>query len=75
MVAVVFRGGYPLEHRGLLQCALARDSAGARRILAAHIDGCVEHALRTGVLDRFLDRRGRTAAGYFPGNTGLLRTG
>src|SRR4051812_34427344 len=58
MVAVIFRGDVAAEeHRGLLQCALARDSAGARRILAAHIDGCVEHALRTGVLDRFLDRR------------------
>jgi DNA-binding GntR family transcriptional regulator len=58
MVAVIFRGEVAAEeHRGLLQCALARDSAGARRILAAHINGCVEHALRTGVLDRFLDRR------------------
>jgi DNA-binding GntR family transcriptional regulator len=58
MVAVIFRGEVAAEeHRGLLQCALERDSTGARRILTAHINGCVEHALRTGVLDRFLDRR------------------
>jgi DNA-binding GntR family transcriptional regulator len=36
------------EHRMLLECALKRDSATAKKVLAAHIAGGVEHALATG---------------------------
>jgi DNA-binding GntR family transcriptional regulator len=46
MVAVIFRGEIAAsQHQKLLECALARDSATARKVLAEHIQGCVEHAL------------------------------
>ena len=54
MVAVVFRGAIAVEeHQALLRCALARDSASARRVLANHLNGCVEHVVSTGGLDGF----------------------
>jgi len=34
-----------IEHRQLLEAALARDSATAKLILQRHIQGGVEHAL------------------------------
>ncbi len=47
MIAVVFRGEIAArEHQQLLECALARDSKRAQRVLVAHIDGCVDHALK-----------------------------
>lgn len=47
MVAVVFRGEIAAqEHQRLLECALARDAGSARDILVAHVQGCVDHALR-----------------------------
>jgi DNA-binding GntR family transcriptional regulator len=47
MIAVVFRGEIAArEHRQLLECALARDAKRAQAILASHIDGCVEDALK-----------------------------
>src|SRR3954469_12702148 len=46
MIAVVFRGQIAAQqHDELLECALAGDAARARRVLASHINGCVEHAL------------------------------
>jgi DNA-binding GntR family transcriptional regulator len=46
MVAACFRGEIAAdEHRRLRDCALARDAAGASRVLEAHIDGCVQHVL------------------------------
>ena len=46
MVAVIFRGEVAaLEHQKLLDCALARDAATARAVLATHIQSCVEFAL------------------------------
>ena len=46
MVAVIFRGEIAaVQHQKLLECALARDFAAARKILVDHIQGCVEHAL------------------------------
>lgn len=54
MVAVVFRGAVAAEqHAALLDCALARDAARACGILEAHVDGCVEHVIRTGALAPF----------------------
>jgi DNA-binding GntR family transcriptional regulator len=47
MVAVVFRGEIAArEHQKLLECALARDAGTARNVLFAHVQGCVDHALR-----------------------------
>jgi DNA-binding GntR family transcriptional regulator len=47
MIAVVFRGEIAAkEHQQLLECALVRDWKEAQSILVAHIEGCVEHALR-----------------------------
>jgi len=47
MIAVVFRGEVAArEHQQLLECALARDCDRAQAILVAHVDGCVEDALR-----------------------------
>jgi hypothetical protein len=46
MVAVVFRGEIAAnQHQKLLDCALSRDCATARKVLVDHIQGCVEHAL------------------------------
>lgn len=36
------------EHKALLDCALARDAARARKILETHVKGGVEHALKAG---------------------------
>ena len=48
-LALGFRGDVAVEeHRALLQCALKRDAAAARDILAAHIRGGVTHALASG---------------------------
>ncbi len=38
------------QHRALLECALKRDSEGAKKILTDHINGCVEYALSKGTL-------------------------
>lgn len=60
MVAVVFRGVVAAEqHAALLDCALTRDAARARGILQAHVEGCVDHVVRTGALDSFAPRRRR----------------
>ena len=46
MIAVIFRGEIAArEHEELLDCALRRDNGHARAVLAAHINGCVDHAL------------------------------
>jgi len=46
MVALSYRGNVAeIEHRQLLEAALARDSATAKLILQRHIQGGVEHAL------------------------------
>jgi DNA-binding GntR family transcriptional regulator len=60
MVAVVFRGAVAAgQHETLLESALARDAAWACAILQAHVDGCVEHVVRTGALVPFLPGRHR----------------
>ena len=47
MIAVVFRGEIAArEHQALLEAALARDWKRAQTIMASHIQGCVEHALK-----------------------------
>ncbi|MEH2469136.1 DNA-binding GntR family transcriptional regulator [Nitrobacteraceae bacterium AZCC 2161] len=47
MLAVVFRGEVAAtEHKELMNAALARDSAKARKILHSHIHDCVAHALQ-----------------------------
>jgi DNA-binding GntR family transcriptional regulator len=51
MVLVVFRGKIAAdEHKELLDCALRRDVTNAQRILTAHVEGCVEHALKQGLV-------------------------
>lgn len=63
MVAVVFRGAVAAEqHAGLLAAALARDATRACRILEAHVEGCVEHVIRTGALAPFAAGRRRAVA-------------
>jgi DNA-binding GntR family transcriptional regulator len=48
MVAFSYRGGEPaVQHKALLDCALRRDAATAKTILAKHVNNCVEHALAT----------------------------
>lgn len=48
-LALGFRGDIAVrEHRALLDCALRRDAAAARDILATHILGGVDHALAAG---------------------------
>lgn len=60
MVAVVFRGAIAAEqHAELLECALSRDVARARRVLEAHVRGCVEHVVRSGALTPFTAARRR----------------
>ncbi|MCS6932134.1 MAG: FCD domain-containing protein [Acetobacteraceae bacterium] len=49
--ALGFRGEVAMrEHRALRDCALRRDPAAARAVLATHILGGVEHALAAGDL-------------------------
>lgn len=51
MIALSFRGDIAArEHKMLLDCALKRDAEKARRILAEHVKGGVEHALATGTI-------------------------
>jgi DNA-binding GntR family transcriptional regulator len=51
MLALSYRGDVAArEHRQLLECALERDSAAACKILIAHIQGGVRHALATGTI-------------------------
>jgi DNA-binding GntR family transcriptional regulator len=49
MIAVVFRGEIAArQHAELLRCALARDFTGARKVLIAHIQECVDDAIARG---------------------------
>jgi DNA-binding GntR family transcriptional regulator len=51
MVGDIYRGEVAAqEHRDLMRCALRRDFAGAREILARHVQDCVETALAKGEL-------------------------
>ncbi|MFS2151769.1 GntR family transcriptional regulator [Rhizobium sp. Rhizsp42] len=51
MVALSYRGDVASrEHQALLDAALERDADAAKQILAAHIEGGVEHALARGLL-------------------------
>jgi GntR family transcriptional regulator, carbon starvation induced regulator len=51
MIVLDYRGDEPArQHKALLECALKRDSAAAKTVLVAHINGCVNHALATGAL-------------------------
>src|SRR3954470_24200324 len=51
MVGDIYRGEIAArEHRDLMRCALRRDFAGAREILARHVQDCVETALAKGEL-------------------------
>lgn len=51
ILSLNYRGDEPAyQHQQLLECALKRDAARAKATLAAHINGCVEHALATGAL-------------------------
>ncbi len=48
MVAFSYRGAEPAtQHKGLLDCALKRDAKGAKTILRAHVNNCVDYALAT----------------------------
>ncbi len=50
-LALGFRGVIAVEeHRALRDCAIRRDAARAREILAAHILGGVDHALASGAI-------------------------
>ena len=47
MVVGLFRGDIAAdEHQRLLHCALGRDAAAARAILAVHVNACVEYTVR-----------------------------
>jgi DNA-binding GntR family transcriptional regulator len=47
MVVGLFRGEIAADEHGmLLRCALKRDAAAARDILATHVNACVEYTLR-----------------------------
>lgn len=49
MIAFCFRGETAAaEHRALRDAALGRDHEGATRVLAAHINGCIDYTLSTG---------------------------
>ena len=51
MIALSFRGDVAsVEHRALLDAAMARDAAAARAILQRHLMGGVEHALASGTI-------------------------
>lgn len=46
MIAVIFRGeAASREHRQLLECALKRDAATAKKVLTSHIQDCVAYTL------------------------------
>lgn len=46
-----YRGDEPqLQHRRLLDCALARDACRAKAVLAEHVENCVAHALAAGLV-------------------------
>lgn len=48
MIALSYRGDVAArEHKQLLECALKRDAATACKILSAHINGGLKHALAT----------------------------
>lgn len=64
MVAVVFRGAVAAEqHTALLDCAIARDAGRAQAILRDHVEGCVDHVIRTEGLAPFAARPRRRDAG------------
>lgn len=51
MLALSYRGDIAAaEHRMLLDSALKRDAAGARRVLEQHLEGGVRHALAAGTI-------------------------
>jgi DNA-binding GntR family transcriptional regulator len=51
MIAGIFRGEIAArEHKTLLECALNRDSRGARDVLVVHIEACVDFTLSNGKL-------------------------
>lgn len=46
-----YRGEEPAhQHRKLLDSALARDAAKAKKTLAEHVNGCIAHAIENGAL-------------------------
>lgn len=46
MIAVIFRGeAASREHRRLLDCAMKRDAATAKKVLTSHIQDCVAYTL------------------------------
>ena len=67
MIAVVFRGEIAArEHQALLEAALLRDWKRAQTIMACHIQGCVEHALKennAGIFGNFAEKYHSTAKG------------
>ena len=75
MVAVVFRGAIAAEqHAALLDCALARDAAGARGILRAHVEGCVDHVVQGGALAPFAAGKRRMRQGAVAPGTAQAAT-
>jgi len=51
MVVGIYRGGAAAEeHHRLLACALERDAATARAILATHVNDCVDYTVRHSLL-------------------------
>ena len=51
MIAVIYRGDEAAtEHRQLLTFAMDRDHAGAAAVLGRHINACVEHTVRNGLV-------------------------
>ncbi|MBO6719449.1 MAG: FCD domain-containing protein [Rhizobiaceae bacterium] len=51
IIAVIYRGDdASREHRQLLDAALARDHQAAANVLGRHIQACVEHTVRNGLL-------------------------
>lgn len=51
VLALSYRGNaVPQQHQALMDFALKRDSVGAARVLEAHINECVAHALTGGEL-------------------------
>jgi len=51
MIALSFRGDIAAnEHQIMLDAALARDAATAKKVLEEHVSGGVEHALATGTI-------------------------